>query len=420
MAQTEGGIRILSLFEGVGIALEQLRANRVRAALTILGVAVGVFVVVVISAAIHGINASVARDFEKAGPTTFTLNRYPITFEACDGTEDTCKWRHNPRLMFADAKAINALPSVRAAEAQMGLQKEVRYKDRDLESTQVIGATANWTVVDHAGDLYPGRSFTEAEETNGEPVVIVNDEMATRLFGDSDPLDKVISIANVPFRVIGVYHYEASFLAGGNRPRAIVPFETAFRSLNGSYNNIQIPVVPREDVTQADAQDDVIALMRARHALRPAQDNNFAILTSDKLLETYNEVFGMFFLVMIVLSAIGLLVGGVGVVAIMMISVTERTREIGVRKALGATRGTILWQFLVEAVTLTAIGAVIGLIGGGIVSVIIRNATPIKAQIPTMAIIASLGASAVTGVIFGMLPAMKASKLDPVDALRYE
>ena len=415
-----GGIRLFSLFEGVGIALEQLRANKVRAALTILGVAVGVFVVVVISAAIHGINASVARDFEKAGPTTFTLNRYPITFEACDGTEDTCKWRHNPRLLFADAKAINALPSVRAAAAQMGLGRQVRYKDRVLESTQVIGTTSNWTIIDHAGDLYPGRSFTEAEETNGEPVVIVNDEMATRLFGESDPLDKVISISNIPFRVIGVYHYEASFLMGGNRPRAIVPFETAFRSLNASYNNIQIPIVPREDVTQADAQDDVIALMRARHALRPSQDNNFAIITSDKLLDTYNKVFGMFFLVMIVLSAIGLLVGGVGVIAIMMISVTERTREIGVRKALGATRGTILWQFLVEAVTLTAIGAIIGLIGGGIVSVIIKNATPIKAQIPPLAILASLGASAITGVLFGMLPAMKASKLDPVDALRYE
>jgi putative ABC transport system permease protein len=230
----------------------------------------------------------------------------------------------------------------------------------------------------------------------------------------------MISISNVPFRVIGVYHYEASFLAGGNRPRAIVPFETAYRSLDASYNNIAIPVVPRDEVTQAEAQDEVIALMRSRHALRPSQDNDFAMITQDQLLDTYNKIFGMFFLVMIVLSAIGLLVGGVGVVAIMMISVTERTREIGVRKALGATRGTILWQFLVEAVTLTAIGAVVGLIAGSIVSVIIRNATPIKAAVPPLAIVAALGASAITGVLFGMLPAMRASKLDPVDALRYE
>ena len=413
-------VRFLSLFEGVSIALDSLRQNRVRAALTILGVAVGVFVVVVISAAIHGINSSVAKDFEKAGPTTFTLNRFPITFEACDGTDDTCKWRHNPRLTFADAKALNTLSSVRVAGAQMGLQREVRYKDRDLPSTQVIGAMANWTIVDHAGDLYPGRSFTEAEETNGERVAIINDEMATRLFAESDPLDKMISIGGVPFKVIGVYHYEASFLTGGNRPRAIVPFETAYRSLHASFSNVAIPVVPRETSTRDEVQDEVIAMMRARHALRPAQDNDFAIITQDKLFETYNKIFGMFFLVMIVLSAIGLLVGGVGVIAIMMISVTERTREIGVRKALGATRGTILWQFLVEAVTLTAIGAVCGLVGGGAVSVLIRNATPIKASIPPMAIAAALGASAITGVIFGMLPAMRASKLDPVDALRYE
>jgi putative ABC transport system permease protein len=138
------------------------------------------------------------------------------------------------------------------------------------------------------------------------------------------------------------------------------------------------------------------------------------------LFETYNKIFGMFFLVMIVLSAIGLLVGGVGVIAIMMISVTERTREIGVRKALGATRGTILWQFLVEAVTLTAICAVIGLIFGAVVSLLVRKISPIQASIPPLAIVAALGASAITGVIFGMLPAMRASRLDPVDALRYE
>jgi putative ABC transport system permease protein len=413
-------VRVVSLLEGVTIAIDSLRANRVRAALTILGVAVGVFVVVVISAAIHGINSSVARDFEKAGPTTFSLSRYPITFEACDGTDDTCKWRHNPRLTLADAKALNALSTVRAASATMGLGREVRYKDKVLSSTQVIGYTSNWTIVDHAGDLYPGRSFTENEELNGERLVIVNDEMATRLFGESDPLDKVIAIGGVPFTVIGVYHYEASFLMGGNRPRAIVPFESAYRSLNASYSDVRLTIVPREEVTREQAQDEVIATMRARHALRPAQDNNFAVITQDQLFDTYNKIFGMFFLVMIVLSAIGLLVGGVGVIAIMMISVTERTREIGVRKALGATRGTILWQFLVEAVTLTGIGAVFGLAFGAVVSVIIRNATPIQASIPPLAIVAALGASAITGVMFGMFPAIRASRLDPVDALRYE
>lgn len=412
--------RLYNLVEGVGIAVESLRANRVRAALTILGVAVGVFVVVIISAAIHGINQSVAKDLESAGPTTFFVSRYPITFEACDGTDDTCKWRHNPRLTYGDDKALNALSTVRAAGARLQMNKEVRYKDRVLPGTNVTGFTANWTIIDGGGDLYPGRSFTEGEAANGDHLVVINDEMAKKLFGDSDPLDKYVAIGGIPFQVIGIYHYQASFLAGGNRPRAIVPFEAAFRVLHASFNDVGISIVPRTGVTRDQAQDEVIALMRARHALRPAADNDFAIITQDKLFETYNSIFGMFFLVMIVLSAIGLLVGGVGVVAIMMISVTERTREIGVRKALGATRATILWQFLVEAVTLTAIGAVLGLIAGAVVSAVISTATPIHASIPPLAIVAALVASAVTGVVFGMLPAMRASRLNPIDALRYE
>ncbi|HEY4218520.1 MAG TPA: ABC transporter permease [Gemmatimonadaceae bacterium] len=413
-------VRLTTLVEGVSIAFDSLRSNLVRAALTILGVAVGVFVVVIISAAIHGVNESVAKDLESAGPNTFFLSRYPITFEACDGTDDTCKWRHNPALTYTDNKALNELDAVRASGAELQMNLEVRYKDRELSSTQVIGYTSNWTLIDGGGDLYPGRSFTDAEASNGEHVVVINDEMATKLFGDSDPLDKQVTIAGIPFTVIGIYHYQASFLSGGNQPRAIVPFESALRSLHASFNNVGISVVPRDGVTRDEAEDQVIALMRARHALRPSADNDFAIITQDKLFETYNKIFGMFFLVMIVLSAIGLLVGGVGVVAIMMISVTERTREIGVRKALGATRITILWQFLVEAVTLTAIGAVIGLVGGGAVSTLIAHVTPIKASIPPMAIVAALGASAVTGVIFGMLPAMRASRLDPVEALRHE
>ncbi|MHB1862623.1 MAG: ABC transporter permease [Gemmatimonadaceae bacterium] len=411
---------VLNLGEGVGIAIESIQANKVRAALTILGIAVGVFVVVVISAAVHGINASVAKDLESAGPMTFFVSRYPITFEACDGTDATCKWRHNPPLTMADQAAIDQLPSVRAAGARLDMAFQVRYADRSLSAAQISALTSNWIIIDGGGDLYPGRSWTENEANAGQRVVVINDTMAKQLFGDSDPMDKIITIRDEPFQVIGIYHSVASFLSGGDRSRAIIPIQTAFRVLNAGRRQISISVVPLESAGRDQAIDDVTALLRQRHELRPAVENDFAIITQDKLFDTYNKVFGMFFLVMIVLSAIGLIVGGVGVVAIMMISVTERTREIGVRKALGATRAMILWQFLVEAVTLTGIGAVIGLVAGILVALVVRSYTPVAASVPPLAIVAALGSSAVTGVLFGLLPAARASRLDPVDALRYE
>ena len=406
--------------EGVTIALDSIRANKVRAGLTILGIAVGVFVVVVISAAIHGINASVAKDFESTGPTTFFVSRFPISFEACDGTEDTCKWFRNPRLTLADVEAIEQLSSVRTAGARLDTSRPASYKDKRAASVQISGFTGNWQQIDGGGDIYPGRNFTPAEAAVGDRVVIVNEQLATTLFGESDPMDKTIDLGGAPFKVLGVYHYEASFLSGGNQPRAIIPIEAARKHLKANFADIGLAVIPAASSTRADAIDDVIATMRARHGLRPAVDNDFAIITQDQLFDVYNKIFGAFFLVMVVLSAVGLIVGGVGVVAIMMISVTERTREIGVRKALGATRGTILWQFLVEAVTLTGIGAMIGLVLGALVAFLIAKTTPIAASVPPLAVVAALLTSAFTGVLFGMLPAAKAAKLDPVTALRYE
>jgi putative ABC transport system permease protein len=412
--------RVHAMREGVLIALESIKSNKVRAGLTILGVAVGVFVVVVISAAIHGINASVAKDFESTGPTTFFVSRFPITFERCDGTDATCKFLHNPPLTLADVDALEQLRTVRVAGARNDISKPVGYKDRRLNGVQVSAFTANWQQIDGGGDIFPGRNFTPAEAKGGARVVVINDDLAKSLFGESDPLNKTIQLGDQPFLVLGVYHYKASFLAGGDSPRAIIPIESARKHLDASYDNVGLAVIPATGATRAEAIDDVIATMRARRRLRPSVDNTFAIITQDQLFDVYNKIFGTFFLVMFVLSAVGLIVGGVGVIAIMMISVTERTREIGVRKALGATRGTILFQFLVEAVTMTGIGAIIGLVVGTLVAFVIAHTTPVAASVPPLAVVAALGTSCITGVLFGMLPAAKAARLDPVAALRYE
>jgi putative ABC transport system permease protein len=312
-----------------------------------------------------------------------------------------------------------------AVTAHRGSAASFRYKDRELPRAPIDAYTDSWTDVD-GGDIYPGRSFTRAEADGAARVVVINDKLAERLFANADPLDKQVLLNGTPFTVIGIYHYTASFLGkpggggSGDDPKAIIPLETARRVLYINMRGLDFTVKPASGVPQLQAIDDVTALLRARRGLRPGQDNSFAITTSDMLLDVYNGFFGVFFVIMIALSAVGLLVGGVGVVAIMMISVTERTREIGVRKALGATRATILWQFLVEAATLTSIGAAVGLTLGSAVALLVRSTTSIPASVPAPAIAAALAAAALTGVLFGLFPAFRAARLDPVEALRYE
>ncbi len=412
--------RLYNLTEGVRIALEAIRGNKVRAGLTILGVAVGVFVVVVISAAVHGINQSVAQDFESTGPTTFFVSRYPISFEACDGSGETCKWLSNPPLRWNEIEALERLPTAGAVGVRMDWSAAFKYRDKELASAPIEAYTSNWALFG-APEMQPGgRVFTEQEFRSAARVVVINTVMAERLFGESDALDKTISVNQVPFQVIGVYKDKGSFLSGGDRAKGVMPVTSLQRALNVRRSDMGLVVKPRSDVSRDEMIDDVTATLRGIRGLRPSEPSDFAILTQEKLLETYDKIFGMFFLVMIALSAVGLIVGGVGVVAIMMISVTERTREIGVRKALGATRLTILWQFLIEAVTLTGIGALLGLFFGWLVSSAIRASTPIAASIPPGAVLAALLASAFTGILFGMIPAARAARLDPVEALRHE
>ena len=413
---------VTQAFEGVGIALDSIRSNKVRAALTILGVALGVFVVVAMSSVVKGINESFRRDLEASGPTSFFVYRRPI-----GGFSPPPEWtRSNPRISLDEVRMLERLPNIRAVTAHVGMGAGFRYRDKYIPRAGMEVYTPNWTEID-GSDIYPGRSFTYAENARGERVALVNDKMAAQLFGDSEPIDKVIKIDDVEFRVIGLYHYTASPMGTptsggqGDSPKAIVPFETARRHLSLWLRGTDLIVKPRVGVTTQEAVDDVTAALRGHRALRPGQPSNFEIITQDRLWSIYTKLFGTFFIVGLALSSVGLLVGGVGVIAIMMISVTERTREIGVRKALGATRWTILWQFLVEAVTLTGIGASVGLVLGIGVAIGVRTLWPaVPATTSWSTVAAALAMSAVTGVLFGMLPAIKAARLDPVTALRYE
>jgi len=408
------------LFEGVGIALSSLRASKARAALTILGIAIGVMVVMVIGSMITGINRGVEDIFNQLGPRTFFVFRFfQGGIVVSDGSDEMSPWRRNPPLTVAEAARIRALTSIQFVVEDEGSGARIEYGNRELESVSILGRGADWVRVG-GGDIEPGRSFTPVESEARARVVVINEKLAGELFGQLDPIGKQVKMAGVPYEVIGVFIPPPDIFGESNRPQAVIPHKTFEKYVPYWRGWMDFLVSPDTSVTVQDAIDDVTAALRGMRGLRPGEENTFSIVTQDKLLESWNQVTGMFFLVMIALSSVGLMVGGVGVVAIMMISVTERTREIGVRKALGAKRREILWQFLVEAATLTLVGGVVGMLVGGLISVAVAAFSPLPAKVPMYSVIAALGMSVLTGIAFGLYPAAKAARLDPVEALRHE
>ena len=409
---------LTTLLEGIGIALDSLRASKTRAALTIVGVAIGVMVVMGMSAAVKGINTSFEDAIASVGPKTFFVFRY-FSGGIQIGDDHNAPWRHFPPINRDEARMVARLPTVKAVILSENRSATVQVGDQSEDNVGISGNGAAWPRVS-GGDITSGRSYTDIEDEAGDKIVVVNTKLATRFFSGRDPIGQTLKIYGQEFRVIGVYEPPPNLFGGGNDYTVIMPWVTFHRYMNVWWGWANLAVMPTDEATVQDAMDDVTAALRRSRGLRPGDDNTFSVVTQDKFLDLWGKLTGVFFVVMIALSGVGLMVGGVGVVAVMMISVTERTREIGVRKALGATQGEILWQFLVEAATLTLVGGAIGMILGGGLTYAVSHLTPIPAKVPPLSVVAALGVSVITGVAFGIVPAQRAAKMDPVEALRYE
>jgi putative ABC transport system permease protein len=408
------------MVEGSAIALDSIRANKVRAALTILGVAIGVTVVIAMASAITGINHSITGILESAGPKTFFVHRYfSGGLDVSDGSDELSPWRRMPWLTVEEAELIRQLPTVRDVNIGEYSNGPVSFEGVELKSVAIAGMSPSWNLV-NGGDLLAGRNFTPMEYAAGARVVVINDKLAQSLFPRRDAVGKRIKVFGQPFEVIGLHAEAASLFSNAEEPRLAIPHTTFMKVADYWKGWMEIAVLPIEAATVQQTQDQVTTALRTKRGLRPGQPDNFAIVTQDRVLDTFNKITAAFFIVMIALSSVGLMVGGVGVVAIMMISVTERTREIGVRKALGATRREIMFQFLVEAATLTLVGCLVGMAVGALIAWAVRSFTPIPATIPLLSVVAAVIVSILTGVLFGLYPASKASRLDPVEALRYE
>ncbi|MBI2402494.1 MAG: ABC transporter permease [Gemmatimonadetes bacterium] len=414
-------MRLESLTEGVAIAAGAIRDNKLRSGLTILGVVIGVATVMAMASIVTGIRQQIVSTLEVTGPTTLRIIRFfsqtPLNPDALPR-----EVRIRPVLKPEEAEALDALPQIHYAAMWTQVFQRLEYQGVRTQLASVFGTDHRFMEI-AGGALQAGRLFTEAEENGGAPVAILEREAADRLFGRQSPLGRVVRVGGKPVRVVGVWERPLNFFEPPGAPKiqAILPFETARRSFwYDETNSLVIGVKPRPGVSVPQAIDAVTVQLRRMRGIRTGDPNTFDIITADQILGIFDRLTGAFFLVMIVLSSVALMVGGIGVMAIMMVSVTSRTRGIGVRKAMGATRRDVLWQFLVEAATLTGVGGAIGIALGLALGEVLKRLLGFQAGVPVWSAVVATSVSVGIGLFFGLFPANRAARLDPVEALRYE
>ncbi len=405
---------LLAVGEAIGMGLAGIRAYKMRAFLTILGVVMGIMTVTGMSSIVAGLNSSMARQLATLGSSTIFIRPHGPG-EHVDDDE----WRRRKGLTMDEVAAIAAKPAVQAiAPLQFIPVENVKYGPEQAREAQVLGTTPAYEEV-HDSYVEKGRFISKLDVDRSAPVVVIGADIEDALFPFVDPIGKEVSLDGRRFRVIGVLQRKGKFLFQSMDNLVLVPVNS-IQKQDRRFNFMMADLKPVSAAQMETAVDETREAMRRYRKLKYMQKDNFAIFNQDTLTDLYQKITGGIYMVMIAISSIGLLVGGVGVMNIMLVSVTERTREIGVRKALGATRRDILWQFLTEAMTLTGTGGIVGILIGAVAALLINTFSPFPAVIqPTWVTIAFV-TSMVVGLTFGLWPAWKAASLNPIDALRYE
>ena len=420
-------VRVALFADTIGMALATIRANKMRSALTVLGVVIGITAIVGMSSIIRGFDNSLRDMIRELGPNTLIVAR--VSFASAGSGMDRRELMKRPNLTIEDARALKEeVPTLQSVAGFVQGQQRIFYKNERTQSIAILGSSEDFIDVNFI-KIEQGRFFTDNEVRHSRNVVVLGQTPYKAFFENSDPIGKVVRIGTTAYTVIGVAAARPSIMGNsGEDGIALVP-HTSFAKTFGAVSrgearrigrSVTILAVPKEGVSRDSAMREVETVMRIRHRLKLNQPSDFDVATQDMAMKFFDQATGAVYLALVVISSIALMVGGIGVMAIMMISVTERTREIGVRKALGARRREILWQFLLEAVVLTSVGGILGVIIGATVGISVRTFTPLPVSMPWWSFAIGFGFSAGVGIFFGLFPAFRASRLDPIEALRYE
>ncbi len=424
-------LKIALYADTITMALGTLWANKMRSFLTILGIVIGITSIVGMTALIRGFDEAVKEDIRQLGPKTIYLAKIG---GAIFDRKLFLEMMKRPNLTVADAKALERetgtleFVDVWLGANGPGRQDRVYFRGEKTKSMSILGTTEKFPQA-AAITMAQGRYFTEAEVEHRRAVIVLGDGPAQALFPGLDPIGKRVRLGPYPFTVVGILAKSTAAVGEGEQDNRILIPQTvyaknyslrSFRIGANTWAPVLIVCVPREDATREQAMAEVEQIMRIRHGLKADKENDFDLLTQDSALKMYENITKYIFLGLVVLSSIALMVGGIGVMTIMTISVTERTREIGVRKALGARRREILWQFLLEAGVLTSVGGILGIGLGAFIGLLVHWLAHFPISMPVTSFIIGFGFSAAVGIFFGMWPAFRASRLDPIEALRYE